>query len=274
MTNSMHNAQTENNHSSMPVFRQQTRYMSPFNGHINDIKNGRCKTKSNFKDENLHQSEQERARTWFADNADYNPVASCKESKSNDSQKLFSFAQDLVTIQSSLRRVAERIKSHNAPMQHDTFMFRPRNQKIQMNVQDQYQYLPVANEFGFYRDQNQRSPINSTYSTGNTSRNQNQLTDISTRTSIPCDKCRRFSFSYHNGLSFLHDFECTNNSLPVNNLAEQETDLFLWIGNPVSVGLESEEAEMDQCDFPPGSFHPVDDSLAFHPNEGPYGISR
>lgn len=272
MTNKELRAQREYNLSSMPVIQQQTKHMNLFNGHFNDINKGSSKTKSEFQDKNLHQFQQEGARTWFDHNSYNNPMASFKESKSDDSQKLFSFAQDLVPIHSSLSRVAERMQSHNAQMLHGTFMFRPQDQKLQMHCQDQNRYLSLANESGFYRDQKQDSPVNSTFITGNACHDENQFTVSSTCTMIACDKCQKFSFPCQTGSTFWDGFECTKNGSQINNLDERETDTNLRICDPTSVGLEFEETEIDDGDFPPGSFHPVDDSLAFHPNGGPYGI--
>ncbi len=49
-----------------------------------------------------------------------------------------------------------------------------------------------------------------------------------------------------------------------NHLNKQDVDSFLGIDNAFSMGLELEEADIENSDFPPGCFHPVDDSLAFH----------
>ncbi len=55
-----------------------------------------------------------------------------------------------------------------------------------------------------------------------------------------------------------------------NHLNKQDIDSFSGIGNAFSMGLELEEADIENSDFPPGCFHPVDDSLAFHPHVDPW----
>ncbi|KAL7462414.1 hypothetical protein ACHAXS_002790 [Conticribra weissflogii] len=271
MANGMFNARSKlttsiSQCSSMPDFQQQTKYTTPFNGHLIDINRDSRTTNSEFQQQNPRQFQQEDSKRRFAHNVNSDHLASVDESNNHDSQQIFSFTREPFTNPPFLCGVAQGKKRQNTQLQCDTLMFRPQGQ-IQAQVRDQNPFLPVSYQIEFCHDQSKHSPVDSIFTTENTSC-QNQLTGISTRTVIACDNCRKFCFSCRNGSSFWNVFECSNNGSPANYLNEREVDSFSGIGHAVPMGLELEE--MDDSDFPRGSFHPVDDSLTFHPNGGPW----
>lgn len=251
-------------YSSMPIFHHQPYHMNPFNGRLNDNNNGDSKSNAEFQDQDLRQCQQ-RARSALLGSSSTHPVELLIPSNQHSPQKLISFAQDLDTIQSFLRVVSERKQSQSTQMHIEALS--QTQELLQMQAQAKHESNTVGYcQLGHGCNLNQ----NSLNRTGNASFDQDTWTEISTcNASTYTDTCsQNASLPHINGSNTWHCSAIES----ANNHEVAKVDSTPWIGDANSIALASKETNIEESDFPPGSFHPVDDSLAFHPNGGPCDI--